>query len=68
MCSQSWQPALRVQARRRLVQEEDLRVSRQRAGDRQPLALPAGELAHARVALLLERKIAQGFLGIAAAR
>ena len=54
------QAALRVEARRRLVEEEHLRIARQRAGDREPLALAAGELADARVALLLEREVARG--------
>ena len=62
------EPALRVEARRRLVEEEDLRVARERAGDGQALALAAGELADARVALLLEREVGQQLLGIAAAR
>jgi hypothetical protein len=36
--------ALGVEARRRLVEEEDARLGQDRAGDRHPLALPAGEL------------------------
>ena len=60
--------ALRVEPRRRLVEKEDLRVARERAGDGEPLALAAGELADARVALLLEREVRQELLGVAAAR
>ena len=37
-------PGLRVERRRRLVEEHQLRVVHQRAGDRQPLLLAAGQL------------------------
>ena len=54
--------ALRIQARRRLVEKQDLGVAGQRAGDGEPLPLAARELADARVALLLEREIRQQLL------
>ena len=48
------QPALRIEAGGRLVEEQQLGVADQGAGDRQALLLAAGELADARVALLLQ--------------
>src|SRR5215210_3538566 len=45
---------LRVQARGRLIQEQELRVAHQRAGEGQALLLAAGELAHPRRRLLLQ--------------
>src|SRR5262249_38166190 len=60
--------ALRLQARRRLVEEQNLGAARQRAGHRQTLALAAGELSDPRIALLLERKVLEELLGGAASR
>ena len=57
MRSQSCRRLCGIEARRRLVEKEDLRVSGERAGDREALALAAGELADAGVALLLEREV-----------
>ena len=52
--SQSWRRDCGIEPGGRLVEEEQLRVADQRAGQRQPLLLAAGELADPRVALLLE--------------
>src|SRR6185295_20235663 len=60
-------PALRIEPRRRLVEEQDLRVADERAGDRQALLLAARELADAGVALFGQRKLGEDGLGIAAA-
>ena len=60
--------ALRVEPGRGLVEEQDLRIAGERAGDREALALAAGELADARVPLLLEREILEQPLRVAAAR
>ena len=48
-------PRLRVQSRRRLVQEQQIRIAHERASNGQALPLPAGELAHPCRTLLLER-------------
>ena len=45
---------LRVEAGGGLVEEQQIGIAHQRAGQRQPLFLPAGEVADAGVALLLE--------------
>ena len=45
---------LRVEPGRRLVEEEQLGVADQRAGEREPLLLPARELADPRPRLLVE--------------
>ena len=45
---------LRVEAGGRLVEEEQLGIADQRAGEREPLLLPARQRADARVALLLQ--------------
>ena len=45
---------LRVEAGRRLVEEEHIGTADERAGDGEPLLLPAGERAEPRVALRLE--------------
>ena len=45
---------LRVEAGGGLVEEQKIGIAHQRAGQRQPLFLPAGKAAHARFALLLE--------------
>ena len=58
------QAALRIEAGRRLVEKEDVGIADQRAGDGEPLLLAAGEFADARVALLIEREIAQQLLGV----
>src|ERR1041385_5404378 len=47
-------PRLRVEPGGRLVEEEELGIGHQRAGERQPLLLAAGELADPGVALLAE--------------
>src|SRR5687767_14625688 len=57
------QAALRVEPGRRLVEKQNLRIADERAGHRQPLLLPTGELADARVPLLIESEIAQQILG-----
>ena len=58
------QPALRIEAGGRLVEEEHVRIADQRARDAEPLLLAAREFADARVALLIERQIAQQLLGV----
>src|SRR5688572_33408664 len=57
------QTALRVEPGRRLVEKQNLRIADERAGHRQPLLLPTGELADARVPLLFESELAQQILG-----
>ncbi len=47
-------PPRRVEARRRLVEEEDLGIADERAGEREALPLAPRELAHPRRPLLLE--------------
>src|SRR6476646_11528147 len=47
-------PRLRVEARRRLIEEYQVGVADDRAGEREPLLLPARELSDAGVALLIE--------------
>ena len=47
-------PRLRIQARGRLVEEQQLGLADQRAGQRQPLALAAGELTDPGLGLLPE--------------
>ena len=47
-------PRLRIEPRRRLVQKQQLRIAHQRRRHRQPLLLPAGEPAHARLPLLFQ--------------
>ena len=56
MMSQSCRRDCGSRPGRRLVEEQQLRVADQRAGDGQPLLLAAGELADAGVGLLLERR------------
>src|SRR6185436_17053890 len=56
--------ALRIEAGRRLVEEEDVGPADERGRDGEALLLSAGELAHARGALLVERELAQQLLGI----
>lgn len=48
------EPALRVQTRGRLVQEQKLRISYEGTGNRQSLPLSAGEFSHPCVLLLVE--------------
>jgi hypothetical protein len=62
------EPALRIEAGRRLVEKEDFRVAGERAGDGQTLPLTAGELPDARVPLLLQGEIPEEELRVAAAR
>ena len=45
---------LRIEARRRLVEKQQIRIADERAGERQPLLLPSGERADPGVALLVE--------------
>ena len=47
-------PRLRVEAGRRLVEEQQVGVADERAGQREPLLLSARQRRHTRVALLLE--------------
>src|SRR5262245_1480188 len=61
------EPALRIEAGRRLVEEQDLGVPGERAGDGQPLPLAARQLADAGVALLLEREVLEETLRVPAA-
>ena len=61
--SQSCSRLCGIEARRRLVEEEDLRIADERAGDGEALPLPAGELADPGVALLLERQSASSSSG-----
>ena len=46
-------PALRIEARGRLVEKKNFRIAHQRRRDRQPLPLAARELSHPGVGLLL---------------
>ena len=48
-------PRLRIEPRRRLVEEQQLRIADQRAGHGQPLLLPARELADPRVGFFFQR-------------
>ncbi len=43
---QDFKAMLNVEARRRLVEQDDLRLNRKAAGDRNPLALPSRESGH----------------------
>ena len=47
-------PRLRIESRRRLVEKQQIRRAGERAGQRQPLLLPARQLAHPAVALAFE--------------
>src|SRR5688572_10908314 len=47
-------PRLRIEPGGRLVEKQQVRIAGQRAGDRQPLLLPARQLAHPARALALE--------------
>src|SRR4029077_11132072 len=58
------QTALGIESRGGFVEEENVGVADERAGDGKPLPLAAGQLAHARVVLLVEREIAQQVLGV----
>src|ERR1051326_7250722 len=58
------QTALRIETGRRLVEEENVRTADERGRDGETLLLPARQLADARVALLIERQIAQQLFGI----
>jgi len=52
-------PRLRIEAGGRLIEEQDLRLADQRAGDRQPLALAPRQLAHPGVAFLRQLDVGQ---------
>src|SRR5438132_1569535 len=58
------QAALRIQSGRRLVEKEDVGIAAQRPRPRQALLLTAGKLAHARVALLVQRQVVHHGFGI----
>ena len=45
---------LRIESGRRLVEEQEVRIADERAGEREPLLLAAGERADPRVALFLK--------------
>ena len=45
---------LGIEAGRRLVEKDQVRIADDRAGEREPLLLSAGQLADARIALLVE--------------
>jgi hypothetical protein len=47
-------PRLRIEARRRLIKKQQVRIAYQGASHRKPLLLPARERAHARAPLLFE--------------
>ena len=61
-------PRLRVEAGRRLVEEQQLRVADQGARDRQPLPLPAGELDDVGPGLLLQRDAGDRLVRVEPAR
>src|SRR5262249_1186619 len=50
-------PRLRIEARGGLIEEEQLGIADERAGHREPLLLPAGELPVAGALLVLERDL-----------
>src|SRR5262249_13001170 len=54
---------LRVEPGCRLVEEQELRIANQRAGDREALWLAAGELADPCFGFLFERDAGNGFVG-----
>src|SRR5437773_1475001 len=56
-------PTERIEADRRLVQEQDLRVGHHRHGDDQPLAEAAGQVGRELVAVLPESEVFHDFLG-----
>ena len=54
---------LEVQRRQRLVQQQDLRLDRERPGDRDPLLLAAGQLVDPLGALVAQRHQVQQAFG-----
>jgi hypothetical protein len=54
-------PELRVEIAERLIEQKDLRLANERAADRNPLALPAGEFRGAAVEISLELQDACDF-------
>src|SRR5579864_1966060 len=55
--------ALRIQARRWLVEKENFRIAHQRGGDREALALPARQLAHPGVGFFREFQLLHDLAG-----
>src|ERR1700692_194906 len=58
------QAALRIESCSGFVEEENVGITDQRASNSEALPLTAGELAHSRIALLVEREIAQQIIRV----